>query len=529
MKKIKLSLLITILILSIKSKDLITLSDNKPLIISIPFETKYIHEIPNDSNEDYYNDYGYDYMNDDFTFQDMINDWFYNGIYISIEVGNNDRDLYLFLDVENSDFTIGSCNKINATTFTKLINDYSYFFSNSSTFSTKDEKCPNNIIYNIGKEEFYKKEFKMDKIELKFILEKYYLDKPLCGNIGLNVIDKSSDMLETNFLRQLKNYELISNYIWFLNYKAEQFGNIILGGEPHLFDNKKYFLSQYKTTYSQIKIISKNEKNSPWSFIFNNLYINKTSKLNNKNNDSDNIIYLKDNQAELLIERGLIIGTEEYKNLIDKEFFNDLFYNKTCNNNIVSFNNKVTNKESKYYVYSCERESFQGKDIYYRPIYSKPYFNFPSINFFNKDLNYTFSLLNSNLFITKGRVYFLIIFEYDNKNKIWQLGEPFLSKFKLVFNPDQKTIGFYNPNLPKIENDIYEKNKMGNDNEEIYEKEKFSKQNNLLFYIFSITIIIILLGIIIYLAQKLHKVRKKRPNELDDNYNYTEAEGPIIN
>ena len=125
MKKIiKLSLLATVLLLNIKSKDLITLSGNKPLIISIPFETKYIHEIPNDSNEDYYNDYGYDNMNDGFTYQDMINDWFYNGIYISIEVGNKDRDLYLFLDVENSDFTIGSCNKINTTTFTKLIKDF---------------------------------------------------------------------------------------------------------------------------------------------------------------------------------------------------------------------------------------------------------------------------------------------------------------------------------------------------------------------------------------------------------------------
>ena len=51
-----------------------------------------------------------------------------------------------------------------------------------------------------------------------------------------------------------------------------------------------------------------------------------------------------------------------------------------------------------------------------------------------------------NLFILKGRVYSLIIFEDENNNKIWKLGEPFLSKFKFVFNPDQKTIGFYNPN-----------------------------------------------------------------------------------
>ena len=529
MKNVELSLFLIILILNIQFINLISSTDDKPLIISIPFETKYIHEIPNDSNEDYYNDYGYDFIYDSFTYQEMIKEWFYNGMYISFETGKEKKDLYLFLDVENSDFTIGSCNKINTTTFTRLIRDFSYFFSNSSTFSTKNEKCPNNLIYNLGKEEFSKKQTNIDKLELKFILEENNKEEPICGNIGLNVIDKSSDILETNLLRQLKNNNLISNYIWYLSYRTEQYGSIILGGEPHLFDDKNYFLSQYKTTYSQIKINSKNEKYSPWSFRFNNVFINKKSKSNNKDDNIYNIMYLSDNQAELLIERGLIIGTEEYKNLIDKEFFNELFNNKTCRSNIVSFYDKVLNKEAKYYVYSCERESFQGKDIYYQPIYSKPYFNFPSVNFFNKDLNYTFSLLNNNLFILKGRVYFLIIFEYENKNKIWKMGEPFLSKFKFVFNPDQKTIGFYNPNLPKIDNDLYIKNKIGNDNEEIYEKEKYSKKNDLWFYIVSISIIIILIGIIIYLGTKLNKVRKKRPNEIDDNFNYFESEEPIIN
>ena len=61
-------------------------------------------------------------------------------------------------------------------------------------------------------------------------------------------------------------------------------------------------------------------------------------------------------KLELLIENGLIIGTEEYRQLIDNEFFNDLFNNKTCKKDIVSFNNKIIEKESKFY--SCEKLYF---------------------------------------------------------------------------------------------------------------------------------------------------------------------------
>ena len=515
-----------LLILKLNFINLFSSNDNNPLTISFSFETKYIHEIPNDSNEDYYDDYGYDFIDVSFSSQDMINEWFYNGLYISLEIGDKKKDLYLFLDVENSDFSIGPCNKINTTSFPRLIKDYNYLFSNSSSFSLNEEKSPNdNKIYKIGKESFTK-----ENIELKFIVNEFKINEPICGNIGLNVLDKTSDIFETNLLKQFKNKDLISNYIWTINYKAEQFGNIILGGEPHIYDDQKYFLSQYKTIYSQIKINTKNEQISPWSFKFNSVYLNKTTRLNKDNN---NIINLNDNEAELLVERGLIIGTEEYKNLIDNAFFNELFNNNTCKSEIVPFYNKVIGKEAKYYVYSCDKEKFQGKDIYYRPEYTKPYFNFPSINFINKDLNYTFTLTYDSLFITKGRiygrVYFLVIFEYEKDNKIWKLGEPFLSKFKFVFNPDQKLIGFYNPNLPKIDNDIYRRNNMSNDNEDIYEKEKNMKKSYLWYYIFCITIIIILIGIIIFLATQLNKARKKRANELDGSFNYEEVEDPITN
>ena len=524
--KIEILFFVITLILKINFINLATSVDSNQLIISVSFETKYIHEIPNDSNEDYYNDYGYDFIDANFKSQDMINEWFFNGLYFQIEMANKQNDIYFFLDMESSDLTLGPCNKINTTSFPRLIRNFSSYFSNSSSFSMKEEKNSNKK-YNISKEVFI---MNKENIELKFIVNNHDINEPICGNIGLNVLDKSNDLFETNLLRQLKNKDKISNYIWALNYRTEQIGNVLLGGEPHFYDGKNYFLSQYKTTYSKIKKNSKDEYISPWSFEFNNVYINKTRKSNkDKDNSNDDIIYLRNNEDELLIERGLIIGTEDYKNYIDSIFFNDLIDNKTCKRDIVTFNNKFMGQELKYYVYSCEKESFQGKNIYYSPIYTKPYFNFPSINFVNKDFNYTFPLLNSNLFITKGRVYFLIIFEYEKENKIWKLGEPFLSKFKFIFNPDQKTIGFYNPNLPKIDNDIYIKDKIDNDNENIYEKEKNMNRKYIWYYVGSIVIIVILLVIIVFLAKKLNKIRKKRANELDDSYNYVESRNPAIN
>lgn len=522
MKIINHSLFILCLLLNINLFPSQSSSSKKPLIISFPFETKYIHEIPNDSNEDYYNDYGYDFIDLAFSPQNMINNWFYNGIYFSLELGDKKKDFYLFLDVENSDFTIGPCNKINATSFHRSIRNFSYYFSNSSSYSI-ESSVDNENKYVLNDKFTYLKQ-NISDLYLRFVYEKMENEKePLCGNIGLNVLDKSSDSFNTNLFRQLKDEELISNYIWTLSYRTEQFGNIILGGEPHFYDGKNYFLSQYKTVYSQIKINEKGEKISPWGFKFNNAYLNLTKKLEKQSKINN----LENTEAQLLIERGLIIGTQEYKDMIDKEFFDELVNNKTCKIDLVSFSDNVNSKESKYYVYSCERESFQGKDIYYRPIYSKPYFNFPSINFVNKELNYTFSLINSHLFITKGRVYFLVIFEYESNNKIWKLGEPFLSRFKFVFNPDQKTIGFYNPNLPKIDNDIYIRDHIGNDNDEIYEKEKMINKNYIWYYVTSVAVIIILSIIAFYLAKKLHKARKKRANELDDSFDYTEADGPI--
>ena len=63
-----------LLMLHMKYINLISSNDNSPLTISFSFETKYIYEIPNDSNEDYYEDYGYDNIYTPFTNKDMINE-----------------------------------------------------------------------------------------------------------------------------------------------------------------------------------------------------------------------------------------------------------------------------------------------------------------------------------------------------------------------------------------------------------------------------------------------------------------------
>ena len=73
---------------------------------------------------------------------------------------------------------------------------------------------------------------------------------------------------------------------------------------------------------------------------------------------------------------------------------------------------------------------------------------FPSLYFQHIDLDYIFELSYQDLFVEKdGKYIFLVIENYEGEN--WLIGTPFLKKYQFIFNEDSKTIGFYNPNMPK--------------------------------------------------------------------------------
>jgi hypothetical protein len=227
-------------------------------------------------------------------------------------------------------------------------------------------------------------------------------------------------------------------------------------------------------------------------------------------------VVFNQNKVDFLVDRGLIIGTIEYKKQIDEIIFNELIEKKICFCETNIFYDEEKGSKDEYYIYYCNKNSFMGNKY----TVEKTYYNtFPSLEFYTKEGNMTFTLNKDHLFHEiYSRAYFLVVFKKSNiENNIWKLGEPFISHFQFTFDQEQKTVGFYNLDLEKINNDEYIKNKNESNNEE---------KSNLKMYIIIIIIIVVfavlLIGLAFYFGKKLNSNRRKRANELnDEDFDYS--------
>ena len=431
----------------------------------------------------------------------FLEKFFYNGIYASLQIGVKNELLSTFFNFDNSYFFVSKCNDIKHISYYTLTKER-FIGSNSLTKRKIDDK---NYLFDIANEYFlfynstnyYTIYINEEFNGLDFIYDDNNSNEDkICGNIGLNLNLNNYENKNTNFIEQLKRKKIISKYIWTLDYTSFTKGNIIIGIEPHFYESKNYFSYQYKTIYSNL-----NNNNKIWSFNFDKINLNGTD------------INLKDTNVELIINHGLIIGTEEYKNIVDKIYFTKLIDDGICFNENIKLNTSETELNNEYIIYYCDKLKFRGKFRNIANSKDEPINKFNDILLSQNGFEYIFKMDKNMLFEEiSERVYFLIIFNKNN-NKIWKLGEPFLYKYKFVFNQEQKTIGFYNHLLKetKEEYDSDDKNKKSND---------YNKTQIIINYIIGIMIIILFIVIIIYIIKKLLIKKKTRANELVDDYEY---------
>ena len=176
----------------------------------------------------------------------------------------------------------------------------------------------------------------------------------------------------------------------------------------------------------------------------------------------------------------------------------------------------------KYIIFYCDKLKFNGDYNDYSSMKTKPFAQFNDIFVYQKGFEYIFKMRKEMLFEEiEDKLYFLIIFHNNYNNKVWKLGEPFLSEYKFVFNIEQKTIGFYNPLLEKIPNSKYDFDNIENS---ISNNKNINNKNISILTIFknvkNIMLIIVSIFIIIYIIKKILMKRKLRANELLDNYEY---------
>ena len=211
----------------------------------------------------------------------------------------------------------------------------------------------------------------------------------------------------------------------------------------------------------------------------------------------------------------LIVGTNEYKNNIIRDYFKEYFNNNICSIEEYQNHNLI--------VFSCFENKFNINDIK----------KFPNLYLSNIGLHYTFELKGEELFTKiNNKWHFEIVFPIKDLAPVrWIIGRIFLRKYPITFSPSSRLIGFYLNKEIKTEKEKKEEKKEQKIIDEINKNKNgnyFTK--DLLGYIKIIIIALIFTIVGLIIGKKIFALRKKRANELvDDYYQYDSEKKDIKN
>ena len=347
---------------------------------------------------------------------------------------------------------------------------------------------------------------KINVPNMTFIIKDYKYGERLCGSLGIgSPLSLTGGLLKLrgmpSFIDTLKYNKVIDNYSWTIKIHHSEEGRLVIGDLPHIYEyNKKYY---NESKYKSFNSFNPYEVDYPWSIRFDSInFINSTNE----------IIHIQNGLRSYLVPNyGFIIGEEKYRNLILENYFQNLINKKIC----VLEKTKNTNITRTHYhfatngiyeIFHCNKSILDEKE------------RFPKLNFEHKEQNFTFSLNFSDLFmLVQERYFFLIIFpenSYGVKSSFWYLGLPFYKVYQLVFNFDSKTIGTYEK--PIIHKVVDDNDTITDEPESNTEKKGFNFTRTLLEIIFGIILVLIAY----FIGKKINEQRKKRANELADDYEY---------
>ena len=412
------------------------------------------------------------YDNPDYNSSNFLEDNFFKYILVHLNIGTPIQNVSSQLESASKCFQM----RMNDSDDDSNSNNYWPIYS-TSVKQNGGKVFSDNFNFE-GLNDSYSFRFQIIDYNYKLNYSKYnYIPK-----IGLDIPDFDDSCY--NFFLSLKKSEIINKKIWTIEYINDYEGNLVIGGELSNHNEEKYPQSNYRSFYYTLK----------YYIDFDSAYIK---------NKPDNI-YLNMTTSMISINYGFIIGPHEYKILIDDSYFNDLTNKNVCMVDIITYEfNKEKHVGLDYYLYSCDAQKFTDTNNNY-------YEQFPELIFNLKSIEYNFVFKKEDLFIrVNNKYYFLIIFQtnFDVKEIIWYLGEPFYKKYPITFNFDSKTIGLY---LKDGEGDS------GEDKDD-------NNKNIIMIIIISIEAIIFiaLIIVVIIMAKSFNDMRKQRINEInDDNYEY---------
>ena len=281
------------------------------------------------------------------------------------------------------------------------------------SFDNSDIKIipkPNNIsIKPQEKEKFYFPKAKQE-LNLTFILDQPNKEKINNNSyLGLSLYD--NDKNKKSFINQLKENKIIKKRIFSILYKDNSIGDdltydgeILFGLYPH----------EMTSRYSENDLYWVPVINNSWKIKFDIINFNNDEKI------------IDSNEVEFDIGNNLNIGPEIYREKIYEKYFKKFIERKICKEEVF-----YNYKEKQFFLaYSCNHDLEIDE--------------MPTLSFYSKELNYSITMdYNQLLCVYEGVIYFKFVFKKNKENKKWILGRSFMELYPLVFDADNKRIGFY--------------------------------------------------------------------------------------
>ena len=295
-----------------------------------------------------------------------------------------------------------------------------------------------------------------------------------------------------NFPTYLKHNKIIDNNIFNIRYnqkteKGERcfYFELMIGNEnhpisPNIYNKENIEYIPALSYMGEINWIVKFDEvfYFPEKFelnLYNNLDdLNKISF--NMSLNEKKVYSSEDDRGLMAFDLDIILCPKFYYFSINKTYFGN--HTDKC---------KIQRTKNKYSIFVCDKD-FNTE-------------SFPSIYFYHKEFNYTFILTKNELFETIGnKKYFLLVYDLYRPH-FWMFGKIFLEKYSFNYKMEPKEIGF----IKKA----------------VSNNAKNQKSYILLINLIWLGIVLIILSITIIIIIKIfNKQRKKRANELEDNYDY---------
>ena len=435
-----------------------------------------------------------------------------NKLISSISIGSpyNTLDLYLTMDYKLFFIGKGYCHENSKSSYNP---SYSNTYINKSFYPApfddlRDMTIGNDLIslyndYNL------KTNITLNDVLLYYgkkednynINGNDNLDK-VCGIMGFKLHSQEDSYYNKfrNFYYILKTNNITNYTFWAIEFFNEEEkernnnydGYLILGAgdKNYLKGTKNIDVDEIHYSYS-----SHLSSSIEWMINFNLIYYSYP-EFNNVRMNPDL------SKVEFNFDIDYYFSTKEYFESIKNNFFDKYISKGICKIN------KLNEFYLRYNFIICDM-SFKDELIF-----------FPNLNMFSDYLNYNFQLTYKDLFKEVNNQIIFLMFYNPWTPKNFLFGKKFLEKYHFIFRYDQKTIGFLNYNKT-----TYDKNTI--------DKRKEIIENKTRLYLIIIVVllslfIIIIIGIVIS-RKRFDKKRKKRANELADEYYEYDYKNESIN